>query len=98
GSAVHLAALLAVALPWTRGVEAVDVETADWAADPYSGGAFCAPGPGSDRAARDWARPLGGRVFFAGEAATTGRALPWLQGAYADGRRAAQEVLEAGKQ
>ncbi|MCY0957263.1 flavin monoamine oxidase family protein [Streptomyces sp. H27-H5] len=100
GSAVHLAGLLAVALPWTRGVAVVDVETADWAADPYSGGAFCAPGPGTDRAARDWARPLdgpGGRLFFAGEAAVTGRALPWLQGAYADGRRAAQEVLEAGK-
>ncbi|MEV7833762.1 NAD(P)/FAD-dependent oxidoreductase [Streptomyces subrutilus] len=101
GSAVHLAGLLAVALPWTRGVAVVDVETADWAADPYSGGAFCAPGPGTDRAAREWARPLngpGGRLFFAGEAAVTGRALPWLQGAYADGRRAAQEVLEAGKQ
>ncbi|MFF3217099.1 flavin monoamine oxidase family protein [Streptomyces sp. NPDC002886] len=101
GSAAHLAGLLAVALPWTRGVAVVDAETADWAADPYSGGAFCAPGPGTDRAARDWARPLhgpGGRLFFAGEAAVTGRALPWLQGAYADGRRAAQEVLEAGKQ
>ncbi|MER6393366.1 flavin monoamine oxidase family protein [Streptomyces sp. NPDC059382] len=100
GSEVHLAGLLAVALPWTGGVGVVDVETADWAADPYSGGAFCAPGPGTDRAARDWARPLdgpGGRLFFAGEAAVTGRALPWLQGAYADGRRAAQEVLEAGK-
>ncbi|MCB5163508.1 FAD-dependent oxidoreductase [Streptomyces bambusae] len=98
GSAAHLAVFLSAALPWTRGVEVVGVETADWAADPYSGGAFCAPGPGSDRAARDWARPLGGRLFFAGEAAVTGRALPWLQGAYADGRRAAQEVLEAGKQ
>ena len=98
GSAAHLGALLAVALPWTAGTEITGVETADWAADPWSAGAFCAPRPGSAGAAREWARPLHGRVFFAGEAAVTGRALPWLQGAYADGRRAAEEVLEAGKQ
>ncbi|PKW09363.1 monoamine oxidase [Streptomyces sp. 1222.5] len=98
GSGARLGALLAVALPWTAGTEIAGVETADWAADPWSGGAFCAPGPGAVRAAREWARPLDGRVFFAGEAAVTGRALPWLQGAYADGRRAAEEVLEAGKQ
>ncbi|MFJ5547858.1 flavin monoamine oxidase family protein [Streptomyces sp. NPDC093225] len=97
GSATHLGALLAVALPWTAGAEVLGAETADWAADPYSGGAFCAPRPGAVRAAGEWARPLDGRVFFAGEAAATGRALPWLQGAYADGRRAAEEVLEARK-
>ncbi|MEV7418770.1 FAD-dependent oxidoreductase [Streptomyces sp. NPDC089919] len=96
GSAAHLAALLGVALPWSRGLAVTAVVAADWRADPYSGGAFCAPGPGAARAALDWARP-DGRLFFTGEAALTGRGLPWLQGAYADGRRAAHEVLEARK-
>lgn len=98
GSAGQLAALLAVALPWTAALDIVAVETADWSAEPFSGGGFCAPGPDSTAAAERWARPLGGRLFFAGEAAVTGRALPWLQGAYADGRRAAEEVLKARKQ
>lgn len=97
-SPAHLGALLAVALPWTTGAELIGVETADWSADPCSAGAFCAPGPGAARAAREWARPLDGRMYFAGEATATGRALPWLQGAYAEGRRAAEEILEAGKQ
>ncbi len=98
GAAGQLAALLAVALPWTAALDIVAVETADWSAEPFSGGGFCAPGPDSTAAAERWARPLGGRLFFAGEAAVTGRALPWLQGAYADGRRAAEEVLKARKQ
>jgi monoamine oxidase len=94
-----LAGLLAVALPWTRTAEVMAVETADWGEDPYAGGAFCAPGPGVAEAARCWARPTDdGRLFFTGEAAVAGRALPWMQGAIADGRRAADDVTEARKQ
>ncbi|MEU8891892.1 FAD-dependent oxidoreductase [Streptomyces sp. NPDC048442] len=95
----QLAGLLAVALPWARTAQVTAVETADWGADPFSGGAFCAPGPGTAAAARCWARPTDdGRLFFTGEAAVAGRALPWMQGAIADGRRAADDVMEARKQ
>ncbi|CAM5359332.1 amine oxidase [Streptomyces spiroverticillatus] len=95
----QLGGLIAVALPWTRTAEVTGVEVADWGADPYAGGAFCAPGPGTADAARIWARPTDdGRLFFTGEAAVAGRALPWMQGAIADGRRAADDVTEARKQ
>ncbi|MFI6897873.1 flavin monoamine oxidase family protein [Streptomyces sp. NPDC050256] len=95
----QLAGLLAVALPWTRNAGVTAVETADWGADPLSGGAFCAPGPGTAAAARCWARETDdGRLFFTGEAAVAGSALPWMQGAIADGRRAADDVMEARKQ
>ncbi|MFF0739441.1 flavin monoamine oxidase family protein [Streptomyces sp. NPDC004111] len=95
----QLAALLAVGLPWTRTAEVTAVDSADWGEDPFSGGAFCAPGPGAADAARCWARPTDdGRLFFTGEAAVVGRALPWMQGAIADGRRAADDVMEARKQ
>ncbi|MCX5203666.1 FAD-dependent oxidoreductase [Streptomyces sp. NBC_00237] len=95
----QLAGLLAVALPWTRTADVVAVESADWGEDPYAGGAFCALGPGVADAARCWARPTDdGRLFFTGEAAVAGRALPWMQGAIADGRRAADDVTEARKQ
>lgn len=95
----HLAGLLAVALPWTRTAEVSAVVTADWGSDPFAGGAFCAPGPGVAAAARHWAGATeDGRMFFTGEAAVAGRALPWMQGAIADGRRAADDVMEARKQ
>lgn len=95
----QLAGLLGVALAWTRTAEVTGVESADWGGDPFSGGAFCAPGPGTAAAARCWGRPTDdGRLFFTGEAAVAGRALPWMQGAFADGRRAADDVMEARKQ
>jgi monoamine oxidase len=97
GRPEDLSTLLAAALPWTRGLQITAVESADWAADPYSGGGFCAPVPGAAEAAGHWARPLHGLLFFTGEAAVTGRMLPWMQGAIADGRRAAEEVLEVQK-
>jgi len=90
-----LRALIAVALPWAAHAGVSAVETADWGADPWSGGAFCAPRTGAGDAAAQWAAPLGGAVFFAGEATMTGRALPWIGGALDSGHRAAGEVLAA---
>ncbi|MEW1911108.1 FAD-dependent oxidoreductase [Kitasatospora sp. NPDC085895] len=90
-----LTALLATALPWTAGAAVLDTETADWGRDPYAGGAFTAPSATAGDAARQWAEPLAGAIFFAGEATVTGHRLPWVQGALASGERAAEELIEA---
>jgi monoamine oxidase len=58
-------------------------------------GAFTAPRVGSEDAAAAWAEPVGGTIFFAGEATMCGEQLPWVQGAMASGWRAARQVLAA---
>ncbi|MGF1432129.1 FAD-dependent oxidoreductase, partial [Kitasatospora sp. LaBMicrA B282] len=88
------AALLAAVLPWTAGARVLARTAADWGQDPYAAGAFTAPLVGRPAAA-DWAAPLAGTLFFAGEATVSGSELPWVQGALASGERAAEELLEA---
>ncbi|WP_459646954.1 flavin monoamine oxidase family protein [Kitasatospora sp. Ki12] len=95
GDRTALAALLAVALPWTSDAAVLDVTVADWGRDPYAAGAFTAPRAGLEDAARQWAEPVDGTLFFAGEATVTGERLPWVQGALASGERAAEQVLKA---
>ncbi|MER7772893.1 NAD(P)/FAD-dependent oxidoreductase [Kitasatospora sp. NPDC096140] len=90
-----LAALLATALPWTSGAAVTDLAVADWGRDPYAAGAFTAPRAGLEDAAREWAEPVDGTLFFAGEATVSGERLPWVQGALASGERAAEQVLKA---
>jgi monoamine oxidase len=87
--------LLSPALPWTLGASAMEVTVADWGTDPWSMGAFTAPRVGSEDAAAAWAEPVGGTIFFAGEATMCGEQLPWVQGAMASGWRAARQVLAA---
>jgi monoamine oxidase len=82
-------------LPWTRGLRTEAVEVADWGSDDWATGAFTFPGVGDLWAPAVWAEPLGGTVFFAGEATTGGSGTPMVQAAMASGERAASEVLEA---
>ncbi|MFJ8627657.1 flavin monoamine oxidase family protein [Kitasatospora sp. NPDC093550] len=95
GDRTALAALLALALPWTSGAAVLDLAVADWGRDPYAGGAFTAPLAGLEGAARQWADPVAGTLFFAGEATVSGERLPWVQGALASGERAAEQALKA---
>lgn len=63
----------------------------DWADNPFTLGAYAAARPGHHRARGLLHRPVGERVFFAGEA----MAGPWIQlcgGAYLSGRAAANAV------
>ncbi|QQS11736.1 MAG: FAD-dependent oxidoreductase [Rhodospirillales bacterium] len=67
-----------------------------WLSDPWARGSYSYPAVGSppeDRALH--ARPLGGRVFFAGEATETGD-YGTVQAALKSGERAAEAVFRAG--
>ncbi|MER6303313.1 NAD(P)/FAD-dependent oxidoreductase [Kitasatospora sp. NPDC001539] len=95
GDRAGLAALLATALPWTADAAVLGLTVADWGRDRYAGGAFTAPRAGLEDAARQWAEPVDGTLFFAGEATVTGERLPWVHGALESGERAAEQVLKA---
>jgi monoamine oxidase len=96
GSADGLARLLATAMPWANGALVAGTEIADWGADPWITGAFTFPRVGTHWAQATWARPVGGTIFFAGEATWTA-GLPQLHGAMASGMRAARELLAASR-
>jgi monoamine oxidase len=68
--------------------------TRDWTADPWSRGAYSYARPGGAAASRALAQPVGGRLFFAGEA-TAGDQTGTVAGAIASGRRAAGQVRAA---
>ncbi len=62
-----------------------------WAKNPWTYGAYAAATPGHHSARADLARPIGDRVFFAGEAVAT----PYYQlcgGAYLSGDAVARDV------
>lgn len=88
-----LAALLAEAMPWTGGRVPESVRVADWGADPWAGGAYTYPGVGALWAPAAWAEPMGGTVFFAGEATAGLSGPPMAHMAMASGERAATEVI-----
>ncbi|MBB2909816.1 monoamine oxidase [Streptosporangium becharense] len=69
-----------------------DVLVTDWGRDPWARGAYSVPVRGADDASAVWAAPLGGVVFFAGEASAPPGLRGLVQGALASGRRAAEEV------
>ncbi|HUS32268.1 MAG TPA: NAD(P)/FAD-dependent oxidoreductase [Kofleriaceae bacterium] len=64
----------------------------DYAADPYARGAYSYTKVGGAGAAEQLARPLGDRLFFAGEA-TDAEYEGSVAGALASGVRAAQQIL-----
>lgn len=67
----------------------------DWGADPWALGAYTVPVSGIESASRRWAEPVGGVLFFAGEA-TADRGLRGLvQGATSSGLRAARHLLDS---
>ena len=66
-----------------------------WLSDPWAGGSYSYARVGSsDADRRQYAAPVGGRVFFAGEA-TTGQDYGTVQAALLSGHRAAREVHAA---
>lgn len=67
---------------------------ADWGAEPYIQGLYSYPTVRTTEGHREaLARPLGGKIFFAGEATNTFGASGTVHGAMETGRRAAREVL-----
>ncbi|HVE16352.1 MAG TPA: NAD(P)/FAD-dependent oxidoreductase [Chthoniobacterales bacterium] len=68
---------------------------ADWGADPWIRGLYSYPTTQTTEACREaLARPLGGKIFFAGEATNTLGASGTVHGAMDTGWRAAAEVGE----
>jgi monoamine oxidase len=69
---------------------------ADWGADPWIRGLYSYPTVQTTEGAREaLARPLGGKIFFAGEATNTLGASGTVHGAMETGWRSAAEVLAA---
>jgi monoamine oxidase len=66
----------------------------DYAAEPWQRGAYSYPRPGGLDAPGVLERPLGGRLWFAGEA-TSGPYEGTVTGALASGARAAADILRA---
>lgn len=65
----------------------------NWVEDPFTLGGYSITPPGKSDAHDELARPVGDKLFWAGEAAA---GIAWkatVHGAYASGRRAAAEIL-----
>jgi monoamine oxidase len=69
------------------------VWTHNWVHDPFARGAYSYQRVGGSAAPAALARPLGGTLFFAGEATDTNGATGTVHGAIASGRRAGRQVL-----
>ncbi len=65
----------------------------DWQSDPYCRGAYSYPLANNKDAARRLAAPVGGTLFFAGEATDSSGHNGTVHGAIASGQRAAAELL-----
>ena len=63
----------------------------DWSDDPFTRGAYSYPVAGYESGPAQLGKPVGGTLFFAGEA--TAEELGTVHGALASGIRAAKEVL-----
>lgn len=70
------------------------VHSYDWTKDPYVRGAYSYVAVGGTGAARRLSRPIGGTLFFAGEA-TDEETGSTVEGALVSGKRAARHVLRA---
>jgi monoamine oxidase len=74
----------------------VEARRHDWTADPFARGAYSYVAVGGDRASAALAEPLGGTLFFAGEAtAAEPGEHGTVQAALASGERAARQLLDA---
>lgn len=87
--------LLSPVLPWVKGSGLHDLGVADWGTDPFTLGAFSYPRAGMPDLPALWASPLADTVFFAGEAACSGRNAGLVDGAVETGGRAARAVIHA---
>ncbi len=66
----------------------------DWQSDPYSRGAYSYVLAGGMGAQQELARPLAGRLFFAGEATQSDGHHATVHGAFSSGVRVAEEILK----
>jgi monoamine oxidase len=71
-----------------------DARVFDWALDPWARGAYSWVPAGAVGAPAALAAPVGGRLFFAGEATDTGGDPGTVHGALATGARAAAEIAK----
>lgn len=69
-------------------------EMVDWSADPWTQGGYSYTPVGAGDARARLAAPVGGTLFFAGEATCTNGHAATVHGAIESGRRAAGEVME----
>ena len=65
----------------------------DWQADPFARGGYAVFPVGGLEAQQELARPVGDRLFFAGEATHTGGFAGTVHGALETGERAAEELI-----
>lgn len=68
---------------------------AHWRDDPFALGAYSKASVGASGARAILAKPVAGRLFFAGEHTAPNAWAATVHGAYASGRRAAREILAA---
>lgn len=73
----------------------VAVHVQNWTDDPFAGGVYSVAAPGAAGQRAVLARPLAGRLYWAGEATAKNAWSATVHGAYASGRRAAREMLGA---
>ncbi len=66
---------------------------AHWRDDPFTLGAYSKASVGASKARSVLAQPVDNRLFFAGEHTASNAWAATVHGAYASGRRAAQEIL-----
>jgi monoamine oxidase len=71
----------------------VDWKTHDWAGDPFTRGAYSFAVAGKETLPALLAKPVGGTVFFAGEATADPLELGTVHGAFLSGMRATKEIL-----
>ncbi len=71
----------------------IKARLAHWRDDPYILGAYSKASVGASKARSVLAKPVLGRLFFAGEHTASNAWAATVHGAYASGRRAASEVL-----
>jgi monoamine oxidase len=68
-----------------------------WSSEPWILGSYSAAQPGQQHQRRILAEPLGGKLFFAGEATASAETDGTVAGALESGQRAAEEVVAALK-
>ncbi len=74
----------------------VAARTHNWAAEPWTRGAYSFSMAGKEDAPRQLAKPVGGTIYFAGEATAGPLELGTVHGALTSGERAAEEILGGG--
>jgi monoamine oxidase len=66
----------------------------DWVSNPYTRGSYSITRPGGHGLREELAKPVGGSLYFAGEATAPAPHYQTVHGAYLSGKRVAQQVIE----